>query len=81
MYMKNSVKTTSLGENSTGFKGLSDNDSMLKTNNQLDNLKVVLRVRPALSREMEIDLPFRSVVNNFKLTNRSLFRMIIKVVI
>jgi hypothetical protein len=63
MYMKNSVKTPSLAENSTGFKGLSDNDSLLKTNNQLDNLKVVLRVRPALPREMEIDLPFRSVVN------------------
>jgi hypothetical protein len=81
MYMKNSLKPNSLAENSTGFKGNGDNDSMLKTNNQLDNLKVVLRVRPALPREMEVDLPFRSVVTILNLTNRCSFLMIIKAVI
>lgn len=80
MFMKNSLKPSSLAENSTGFKGMGDNDSLLKTNNQFDNLKVVLRVRPALPREMEVDLPFRSVVT-ILLKNRCLFLMIIKAVI
>jgi hypothetical protein len=30
--------------------------------NQTDNLKVVIRIRPALPREIELDLPFRSIV-------------------
>lgn len=39
-----------------------DSDGM-KTNHQTDNLKVVIRIRPALPREMEQDLPFRSIVH------------------
>ena len=39
-----------------------DNISLLKTTCQTDNLKVVIRIRPALPREMENDLPFRSIV-------------------
>lgn len=42
-----------------------DNISLLKTTCQTDNLKVVIRIRPALPREMENDIPFRSIVNNF----------------
>jgi len=53
-------------ENSTGFKNLNinegDSNSLLKTTASQDNMKVVIRIRPALPREMEIDLPFRSVV-------------------
>jgi len=40
----------------------SEMSSNLKSTNQTDNLKVVIRVRPALPREMEQDLPFRSIV-------------------
>ena len=40
----------------------SDNNMLLKTT-QTDNLKVVIRVRPALPREIENDAPFRSIVN------------------
>ena len=47
-------------ETSVGFKNL--NSTMEGTKNSFDNLKVVIRVRPALPREMEIDLPFRSIV-------------------
>ena len=39
-----------------------DNISSLKTTCQTDNLKVVIRIRPALPREMENDIPFRSIV-------------------
>jgi hypothetical protein len=39
-----------------------ENDSLMRTNMQTDNLKVVIRVRPPLAREMEDDLPFRSIV-------------------
>ena len=39
-----------------------DNFPNLKYSNQTDNLKVVIRIRPALPREMESDLPFRSIV-------------------
>ena len=42
--------------------GEPDNISLLKTTTQTDNLKVVIRVRPALPREMENDIPFRSIV-------------------
>ncbi len=42
-----------------------DFSSNLKSTNQTDNLKVVIRVRPALPREMEQDLPFRSIVRMF----------------
>jgi len=56
-------------DNSTGFKNLNENNEtnslMRTTSSSYDNLKVVIRVRPALPREMEIDLPFRSVVNIF----------------
>lgn len=66
MHMKNSLKTNSLNDTSSGFKSFADNDSILKTtSSQYDNLKVILRVRPALPREMEVDLPFRSVVTNY----------------
>ena len=41
----------------------SDNNILLKTTTQTDNLKVVIRVRPALPREIENDAPFRSIVN------------------
>ncbi len=52
-------------DNSTGFKNVneSDTNSLMKMTNSQDNMKVVIRVRPALPREMEIDLPFRSVVS------------------
>lgn len=53
-----------------------DNISLLKTTCQTDNLKVVIRIRPALPREMENDIPFRSIVKKllfflkkFKLKN------------
>jgi hypothetical protein len=38
--------------------------SQFKSTGQTDNLKVVIRVRPALPREMEKDTPFRSIVFN-----------------
>lgn len=70
--MRNSLKETHMSnnqnfENSGGFKNTNMNDnepnSMMKmTSTSYDNLKVVIRVRPALPREMEMDLPFRSVV-------------------
>jgi hypothetical protein len=41
----------------------SDISSNLKSTNQTDNLKVVIRIRPALPREIDQDLPFRSIVN------------------
>jgi hypothetical protein len=49
------------------FKSHSDTDniSLLKTTCQTDNLKVVIRIRPALPREMENDTPFRSIVKKF----------------
>ncbi len=52
-------------ESSVGFKStMNDNEgnSMMKMTHSYDNLKVVIRVRPALPREMEQDLPFRSIV-------------------
>ncbi len=65
--MKSSHKENQNNNNSDsiGFRGMNDNsdmNSMTKTMNTYDNLKVVIRVRPALTREMEVDLPFRSVV-------------------
>ncbi len=42
-----------------------DSNSLMKLSNTTssqDNMKVVIRVRPALPREIEVDLPFRSVV-------------------
>jgi len=41
----------------------SDISSNLKSTNQTDNLKVVIRIRPALPREIDQNLPFRSIVN------------------
>ncbi len=41
----------------------SEVSSNLKSTNQTDNLKVVIRIRPALPREIEQDLPFRSIVS------------------
>lgn len=49
--------------------GESDNNLLLKTTTQTDNLKVVIRVRPALQRERENDVPFRSIVKNNKIIN------------
>jgi hypothetical protein len=52
-------------ESSVGFRStINDNESnsMMKMTHSYDNLKVVIRVRPALPREMEQDLPFRSIV-------------------
>ena len=41
-----------------------ESNSLFKqTSSSSDNFKVVIRVRPALPREMEVDLPFRSIVN------------------
>lgn len=39
------------------------NFNLTSKTNQSDNLRVVIRIRPALPREMEDDLPFRSIVN------------------
>ncbi len=50
--MKNSIRDTQSPEN----------DYMMRTTGTYDNLKVVIRIRPPLSREMETDLPFRSIV-------------------
>jgi hypothetical protein len=55
---KNSLKNFS-NENETSH-------NMSRTQNQSDNLRVVIRVRPALPREMEVDLPFRSIVRIIK---------------
>lgn len=66
MNNNNSIKENFLFNNDTKtLKSHSDMDniSLLKTTCQTDNLKVVIRVRPALPREMENDLPFRSIVN------------------
>lgn len=39
------------------------NSIMMRTStNNFDNLRVVIRLRPPLQREMESDLPFRSIV-------------------
>jgi len=40
----------------------SELSSNFKSTNQTDNLKVVIRIRPALPREIDQDLPFRSIV-------------------
>jgi hypothetical protein len=67
--IRNSLRETPNPNNnydsSAGFKNMNENDgnSVLKMTSTQDNMKVVIRVRPALAREMEIDLPFRSVVN------------------
>lgn len=47
----------------------SENFSITKTSHQTDNLKVVIRIRPALPRELDLDLPFRSIV--YKILNFS----------
>jgi hypothetical protein len=39
-----------------------DADPFMKTAGTFDNLKVVIRIRPPLQREIESDLPFRSIV-------------------
>jgi len=39
-----------------------ENISNFKSTNSIDNLKVVIRIRPALQREIEGNLPFRSIV-------------------
>ncbi len=39
-----------------------DGDPFMKTTGTFDNLKVVIRIRPPLTREIETDLPFRSIV-------------------
>jgi len=66
---RNSLKETGysekdFGNNTTGFKNNEHNESnsIMRMTNTYDNLKVVIRVRPALPREMEMDLPFRSIV-------------------
>jgi hypothetical protein len=40
----------------------SGDDPFMKTTGTFDNLKVVIRIRPPLAREVESDLPFRSIV-------------------
>jgi hypothetical protein len=68
--MRNSLKETGYSnkdhENSTlGFKNMDHNESnsmMRMTSNTHDNFKVIIRVRPSLQREMEMELPFRSIV-------------------
>jgi len=45
--------------------GSSTNSFMKQTQIQpYDNLRVVIRIRPPLAREIEEDLPFRSIVRN-----------------
>jgi len=51
----------------------SEVSSNLKSTNQTDNLKVVIRIRPALPREVEQDLPFRSIVINYKVKKKLFF--------
>ncbi len=56
-------------ESSVGFRSTmneNEGNSMMKMTHSYDNLKVVIRVRPALPREMEVDLPFRSIVGKNK---------------
>ena len=48
------------------LNGEQESSSLFKTSSQSDNFKVVIRVRPALPREMEVDLPFRSIVNIYR---------------
>lgn len=59
--MNGNFKDSNLGE-STGFKAESEYSRAMSKTHQSDNLRVVIRVRPALPREMEVDLPFRSIV-------------------
>jgi hypothetical protein len=42
-----------------------DGDPFMKTTGSYDNLKVVIRIRPPLAREIETDLPFRSIVTKY----------------
>ena len=68
--LRSSLKDTTTSnkdfDNSSGFKNLNENNesnSLMKmTSSTYDNFKVVIRVRPALQRELEQDLPFLSVV-------------------
>jgi hypothetical protein len=39
-----------------------ENNLNFKSTNSTDNLKVVIRIRPPLQREIEENLPFRSIV-------------------
>ncbi len=78
--MRNSLKETGysekdFGNNTTGFKNNEHNESnsMMRMTNTYDNLKVVIRVRPALPREMEMDLPFRSIVKLLYIIHENLF--------
>ena len=60
-----SVPHNNLNHDNTKIIEESHNQSnilMKTTMNTFDNLKVVIRVRPPLQREMESDLPFRSIV-------------------
>ncbi len=60
MLSNNFNSENKMNRNSNVFD--SEVSSNLKATNQTDNLKVVIRIRPALPREIEQDLPFRSIV-------------------
>ena len=51
-----------------------ENISNFKSTNQVDNLKVVIRIRPALPREIESNLPFRSIVKIKYIKSGSCFK-------
>ena len=73
----NEPRTSIKNENDYG-----DTASTFKSTNQFDNMKVAIRVRPALPREMEPGLPFRSIVK-IKIISliRSLYPMMVRVVL
>ena len=50
-------------EDNPNMTSNNQNSVLMKTTmNTFDNLRVVIRLRPPLQREMDQDLPFRSIV-------------------
>lgn len=71
MNLSSTKRSTSLPPNNLTYNNNTNeethnnnqNSVLLKTSmNTFDNLRVVIRLRPPLQREMEQDLPFRSIV-------------------
>ena len=85
--MNSTKRSSSLPHNNLTYDNNKTNDEnfnnqnsvLLKTTmNTFDNLRVVIRLRPPLQREMESDLPFRSIVK-FNVIYRDWFLMIARV--
>jgi len=57
---RNSISSNNESQNTNKFDILIQSQTL-----QTDNLRVVIRIRPPLPREIEEDLPFRSIVKSF----------------